>query len=264
MHLHERKGLLGIRGDKPTNEEGDAHDCGTNAGGACVVHRLKVLAEGKLLILRLQGVSSPLVARGREDAGGPDHKGKNEGLLCKGLWLEDRCHGNTNEATRPAVDDVAHHGRNVSLIQKSWLDLPAHTLTKAVVGDRQHDGAEQESADESAHAAAESSEGHCHVDDLKDWKLQHVGREGGEEEVRDQLEVHLLHCLSNCHALHQESVHQWLADGRQNGCHKGCRGTLSSSSEDLAKEVGTGSHRICLHHRLVTCWQSTQGPSPLS
>jgi len=24
----------------------------------------------------------------------------------------------------------------------------------------------------------------------------HVGREGGEEEVRDQLEVHLLHCLT--------------------------------------------------------------------
>lgn len=31
MKIEGRKGLLGIRGDKPTNEEGDAHDGGTNA-----------------------------------------------------------------------------------------------------------------------------------------------------------------------------------------------------------------------------------------
>ena len=37
---------------------------------------------------------------------------------------------------------------DIRLIQQRWLDLPAHALAEAVVGDRQHDGAEEPAADQ--------------------------------------------------------------------------------------------------------------------
>eukprot|EP00438_Fugacium_kawagutii_P033173 Skav231901 [mRNA] locus=scaffold960:209259:223730:+ [translate_table: standard] len=262
VQLHEREGLLGIRRHKSADEQGDAHDGGTNACRSSIVDWLEVLREGQLLVLWLQGVSSPLVARRRQDAGCPDHEGEHEGLLGEALWLEDEHRQGIHEASSPAVDDVAHHGGDVCLIQiAETADLPAHALAESVVGDGQHDCAEEEAADESAHTRAEGGEGHRHVDDLEDRELQHVGWEGGEEEVGDQLHVHLLHCLAHRHALHQQSVDQRFADGGQNGSHECRSGTLSSGRKDLAKEVGSCRHGVGGHHRLIS-GQSAQGPAP--
>ena len=135
-----------------------------------------------------------------------------------------------------------------------------------------------------AHSRAEGSECHGHINDLEDRELQpeatnvsfpqgfqsgeqHVGREGRQEEVGDELEVHLLQSLAaiagcqvrfktdrlslrDCHPLHQEAVHlttamaegdkmnpqfsfltrgQRLTNSRQNCCYKGCLSLLTTS-----------------------------------
>ena len=44
-------------------------------------------------------------------------------------------------------------------------------------------------------------------------RKSHIRRKSGEEEIRNELEVHLLHGLGHGHPLHQQSVHQRFADG---------------------------------------------------
>mmetsp|Transcript_33946 Transcript_33946/g.76213 ORF Transcript_33946/g.76213 Transcript_33946/m.76213 type:complete len:326 (+) Transcript_33946:194-1171(+) len=237
MSLQVREGRLGKGGDQSADEEGDAHDGGADACGSGVVDGLEVLAEGELLVLRLQSVATPLVAGRGDNACGPDHKGEHESLLREGLRLEDARHCHGNKTTSPAVEDIADNSWHVGLVQKGRLDLPAHALAEPVVGDRQHGGAEQEATDGSTQARAEGSEGHRHVDDLKNRELQHVGGEGRQEEVGDELEIHLLHGLRHSHPLHQEAVHQRLANCRQDRRHESCSCTLSAGSEDLAEEV---------------------------
>ena len=60
---HVCKGLLGIGCHQHSEAQGHSHDGGSDTRGACVVDRLEVDVEGELLVRRLQGVSTPLVAR---------------------------------------------------------------------------------------------------------------------------------------------------------------------------------------------------------
>mmetsp|Transcript_27715 Transcript_27715/g.38935 ORF Transcript_27715/g.38935 Transcript_27715/m.38935 type:complete len:249 (-) Transcript_27715:91-837(-) len=238
MALQVSEGRLGKRRDQPADEQGDTHDRSTDASGTSVIDGLEVLTEGELLVLGLQRVATPLVAGGGDDASGPDHKRKHEGILEEGLRLEHLSQGDTNEAAGPAIENVADDRGQVGLVKEGRLDLPSHALAEAVVGDRQHGGAEQEPTDGAAQASADGCERHGHVDDLENRELQHVGREGGQEEVSHELEIHLLQCLANRHSLDEKAIHQRLSHGGENGGHEGSGGTLSTGSEDLAKEVG--------------------------
>mmetsp|Transcript_63762 Transcript_63762/g.149764 ORF Transcript_63762/g.149764 Transcript_63762/m.149764 type:complete len:264 (+) Transcript_63762:196-987(+) len=202
MSLQVREGRLGKGGDQSADEEGDAHDGGADACGSGVVDGLEVLAEGELLVLRLQSVATPLVAGRGDNACGPDHKGEHESLLREGLRLEDARHCHGNKTTSPAIEDIADNSWHVGLVQKGRLDLPAHALSEAVVRHRQHGCAEKEATDRPAQACAHRRKGHRHVDDLKNRELQHVGGEGRQEKVGDELEIHLLQGLGDRHALH--------------------------------------------------------------
>mmetsp|Transcript_11693 Transcript_11693/g.14656 ORF Transcript_11693/g.14656 Transcript_11693/m.14656 type:complete len:218 (-) Transcript_11693:8-661(-) len=142
----------------------------------------------------------------------------------------------TSKSACPAIQNVTGHGGNISLVEQSWFDLPSHALSEAVVGHRQHDGAEEPTAHQTTNSRRQGSEGHGPVDHLEDWELQHVGGEGGQKELGHVCNVDIIQCRRDGHSLHQQSVHNWLTHGRQDGCHKGCGTPLSRSSKDLGEK----------------------------
>mmetsp|Transcript_76556 Transcript_76556/g.169179 ORF Transcript_76556/g.169179 Transcript_76556/m.169179 type:complete len:252 (+) Transcript_76556:284-1039(+) len=233
------KCCFGIRCHKHTNHEGNSHDRRSNACRACVVNWLEVLLEVQLLVWRLQGIATPLVAWGRDDARSPNGQTKHQGLVSELFWCEEVLEEGTHQPSCPAVDDVTCHSGNIRLVQQGWLDLPVgvHALLEAVVGHWQHDRAEKETADGSTNAGRKSTECHGSVNDFEDREFQHVGWESGEEESGHQCQVHLTECLAHSHSLHQKSVDQGFTHGRQNCCHEGRCATLCCCRENLAEEI---------------------------
>ena len=119
MLLEVRKGLLGIGRHQHADHQSHSHDGGANARGARVVDRLEVDVEGQLLVWGLQGVSTPLVARGGDDAGCPDGKPEDHGLVREGGRSNEVLNAGACQPTGPAVDDVAGHCGDVGLSQSS-------------------------------------------------------------------------------------------------------------------------------------------------
>mmetsp|Transcript_70734 Transcript_70734/g.160657 ORF Transcript_70734/g.160657 Transcript_70734/m.160657 type:complete len:370 (-) Transcript_70734:8-1117(-) len=238
--LQKAKQHLGVRSHEHARGQRNAHDRCSHSGGPHVVDRLEVLGEWQLAVLRLQSVSAPLVARGGDDAREEDGEAEGAGLGKRRLRRKlAREHG-AHEAAGPAVDDVASDGGDVGLVQESGVDVPAHALAEAVVGDREHDGAEEPAVDDTAHGAREGREAEHHVDDLEDRELQHVRGEGREEELRHHVKRDLAHGRAEGHALHQEAVHDGLRACRENCSHHGRRGALRRGANDLGEEAVLG------------------------
>eukprot|EP00415_Alexandrium_ostenfeldii_P001386 UN1386 len=212
VFLCNRKQHLCVGRHELASHEGNPHDQGTHSSGPCVVDRLEVLGKGELPVLRLQREAAPLVSRRGDDARRGDGEAKHKRLGNGILRLEHGHHPESDKAARPSVHNVASHRWDVGLVEQRRLNLPPHALPEAVVGDRQHHGAEQPAIDDATHRSGQGGEREHDVDDLKGRKLQHVCGEGRQEEVRDKLEGDIIVCLTKSHALHEQAVHQGLRE----------------------------------------------------
>mmetsp|Transcript_79943 Transcript_79943/g.203483 ORF Transcript_79943/g.203483 Transcript_79943/m.203483 type:complete len:375 (-) Transcript_79943:12-1136(-) len=236
--LRDRRGAPIAQGQRDALLEG-AESCRANE-----VRGLEEILEAQLLALGLQQEATPLVERRRAQATEDHHD--EEHLRRRGLPTRGGRQGPDGAVVAAdAVHDVTNHRGPVGLVDVAPLHLELHGLAVAEVRHGQGRSGEDEASDDASDGGVDGQSSAQRIDGLEEGELQEVRGERGLQVLQHHAGLHIIDGVHELHALHQDAVHDRLADSREHRLDDRGHGAGAHRIEDLRRDAGRRCRR-CL------------------